>query len=114
MASFLLTIIVLGAGLAWSSALQSKHAATEMCRRLCDEAGLQMLDHSVSINKLGLGKDPRGRIRLQRVYTFEFSVQGVSRYQGQLALTGRRLTAVYLDHPDGNLIWTEKDLQQPS
>ena len=88
----------------WSSATRSKNQASAFCARACREINLQFLDQTVVLTKLGVGRDRRNLLHFQRVYDFEFSVDGSARHRGQLALHGTRVASVHLDHPEGAII----------
>lgn len=88
----------------WSAATRSKNQATSFCARACSDINLQFLDQTVVLTKLGVGRDRRNFLHWQRVYDFEFSVDGSARHRGQLALHGTRVASVHLDHPEGPII----------
>ena len=46
---------------------------------LCEQRGLQLLDQTVALDRLTVGRDPGGRVRLRRHYRFEFTRDGAAR-----------------------------------
>lgn len=86
----------------WSDSLRARERVLHACRLACQQLGLQLLDQTVALSKLRLGQDPGGRWHFQRWYTFEFSTDGILRYQGRAALLGEVVQYVHLDHPDGS------------
>lgn len=62
----------------------------------CRAEQLQLLDAHVAFAGWNLLADANGRKRLVRRYRFEFSVTGVDRHSGWLAMAGRRLLRLEL------------------
>lgn len=88
----LIVLVVLGTlALLWSEARAAAELAAAYGREACARAGVQWLDHSVALVKLAFKRASDGRLRVQRTYRFEYSVQGDDRHTGSLALLGREL-----------------------
>ena len=88
----LIVLVVLGTvALAWSEARAAAERASRLGREACARTGVQWLDHSMMLVKLALRRAPDGRLRVQRTYRFEYSVQGDDRRAGNLVLLGREL-----------------------
>ncbi|HEX7810485.1 MAG TPA: DUF3301 domain-containing protein [Burkholderiales bacterium] len=92
---FVLAIFVLS-GWFWMDTLQARDAALDAARRACEAENVQLLDWTVAVRKLGLGRDEDGRRRIRRTYEFEFSDTGNNRIKGSLTLIGRHLLALNL------------------
>ncbi len=90
-----LAIFIL-AGWFWMDTLQARDAALDAARRACEAENVQLLDWTVAVRKLGLGRDDEGRRKLRRTYEFEFSDTGNNRIKGSLTLAGRQLLALSL------------------
>jgi hypothetical protein len=88
--------LFVAAGWFWMDSLQARDAALDAARRACEAENVQLLDWTVSMKKVGLGRDDEGRRRLRRTYEFEFSDSGDNRIGGSLVLVGRRLLALNL------------------
>ena len=100
-------ILCLAAGWFWMDSLQARDAALDAARRACDAENVQLLDWTVAVRQLRLGRDDEGRVRVRRTYEFEFSDTGNNRIGGSLTLLGRRLLAIrlpLLQPPQGNVI----------
>lgn len=104
MRGLLLTVLVGLAAWFWSSSLRARENAVAMSARACRSLGVQFLDDTVVLKRIGLGRKANGRVALQRVYGFEFTQNGERRWQGQVALQGAKVQAVHLDHPDGPVV----------
>ncbi len=84
--------------------MRVRELALAAARRACREAGVQLLDETVSIQRLSASRDDAGRWRLWRQYRFEYSVEGLERERGHIIMLGNRLQAVVIaEHrPPGN------------
>jgi len=99
--------LFVAAGWFWMDTLQARDAALDAARRACDAENVQLLDWTVAVRKLRLGRDEEGRLRLRRTYEFEFSDTGNNRIGGSLTLLGRQLLAIslpLLEPPPANVI----------
>ena len=88
----------------WQDSLRSREFALKRCRKLCDEHNVQLLDQSVHVARLRLGKTARHNFFLRRFYAFEFSIGGVDRHNGVAVVSGERMEYLSLLHPDGEII----------
>ena len=59
---------------------------------------LLLLDDTVALASLRPGRDDEGRLRLRRVYRFEYSDTGNNRRDGQVTLLGSELVTLHLPH----------------
>ncbi len=92
-----MTLILL-AGVAvalWLDALAARELACAHSRRLCQEANLQLLDQTVSLQRWRIGRS-NGRLELHRRYGFEVSFDGTDRHSGTISFLGRRRGAYTL------------------
>jgi hypothetical protein len=103
--SHLLVLLLLGAAMwFWRDNLRAREIAIATAARVCRDTGCQLLDQTVAIHRLGLGRSPRGMLSLRRQYRFEFSVEGADRHLGWAVLLGRRVESIELEHPGGRII----------
>lgn len=72
----------------WIDSLRSRERAIEAGRRACERYGVQLLDDTVAIARLGLARNAEGRVRVQRTYVFEFSDDGNTRRRGSVVMQG--------------------------
>lgn len=80
----------------WQSALDARAAANRIAKDTCARAVLQFLDDTVAFAGFRMTRDARGRRRLLRTYTFDYTIDGFKRAQGFIVLAGLRLEAVGL------------------
>lgn len=96
-------LILLAAGAAvglWMWATQARESVDRVSRRICEELALQRLDDAVTLRRLRLVRTPEG-LRMERLFSFEFSVSGADRCRGEVCLQGQHPVWAHLDHPDG-------------
>ncbi len=111
MSPLVVTVLIALVAWFWSNNLRARETALELSARACRSAGLQLLDQTVALNRIGIGRNPDGRLSLQRVYGFEFTVDGQHRRQGRVAMQGTTVKAIHLDHPDGPIIMQPDQLR---
>jgi len=80
----------------WQSSLDAREAANRIAKDTCSRAVVQFLDGTVAFAGFRLTRDPAGRRRLLRTYTFDYTHDGFERAQGFIVLAGLRLEAVGL------------------
>ena len=85
-----------GAYKVWQISLDAREAANRIAKDTCSRAVVQFLDGTVAFAGFRLTRDSRGKRRLLRTYTFDYTSDGFERAQGFIVLTGGRLEAVGL------------------
>lgn len=80
----------------WLDSLKSREIALSEARTACASEGLLLLDDTVAIRRLGIGRDGNHGLRLHRVYGFEYSTSGNDRWTGNLVMLGERVLVVNL------------------
>jgi hypothetical protein len=96
----IVVIIILGSyGIYLFQALRIRELALLAARRACRDAGVQLLDQTVSIKRLSLSRDQRGRWRVWRQYQFEYSVEGYERELGNVIMLGHQLQGLVMAEP---------------
>jgi hypothetical protein len=96
MIELLTLLIFIAGGWFWTDSMRAREAALDAGRRACTAEGVQLLDWTVMLNQTRLGRDGEGRLRVKRVYEFEFSDTGNNRIKGSITLLGRELLALNL------------------
>ena len=88
--------IFLAAGWFWLDSLRARDFALDGARKACEAESVQLLDWTVAMKRIRLGRDDEGRRGLQRTYEFEFSDTGNNRIEGSITVIGRQLLALNL------------------
>ncbi|MCC6193975.1 MAG: DUF3301 domain-containing protein [Burkholderiales bacterium] len=93
-----LAVIALLAAAGWFlwDSLQAREAANAAIRPACRAEGLLFLDDTVALDRLRPGRDEEGRLRLARVYRFDYSDTGHDRRRGSVRMLGARVVSVDL------------------
>jgi hypothetical protein len=103
----LLILLALVAAIAlWLRLSAARERAAVEARQQCERYGLQMLDDSVGLRALRLRR-VAGRLRLERCYSFEVSIDGADREQASLWMLGDALSELRL--PTVVLMPSERD-----
>lgn len=89
-------LIFLAGGWFWLDSLRARDFALDGARRACEAEGVQLLDWTVTMKRIRLGRDDEGRRGFQRTYEFEFSDTGNNRIGGSITVIGRQLLALNL------------------
>jgi len=75
----------------WWDTARSNEIAMQSCRRICQSAGVQLLDATVSRQRVWLRRHPHSGIQLCRLYSFEYSQDNESRQFGYIVLLGHQV-----------------------
>ena len=73
------------AWLVWDT-MRARETANEAMRAACERSGYLFLDDTVSLASVRPARDRDGRLRLARVYTFQYSDTGHNRRDGSITL----------------------------
>ena len=97
-----LVLLVLAAGALaggyrlWQTSLDARETANRIAKDTCSRSVVQFLDGTVAFAGFRWSHDARGKRRLLRTYTFDYTSDGFERAQGFIVLAGQRLEAVGL------------------
>ena len=93
-------LVFAGGGWLWYDSLKAREAAVVAARAACAAEDLMLLDDTVAIAHLGVGRDDGGPLRLRRVYGFEYTDTGNDRHGGSIALLGEDVLVIQLARRD--------------
>lgn len=91
----LLTLFVVVAIWFWRAQGAREHAL-QATRQHCQQEGVDLLDQTVALKKVWWRRDASQRLRLWRLYQFEFTVTGGERYTGHTEMLGPRVLRIEL------------------
>ena len=109
MADILLIALILIIIWYWWDTQQSNEIALTMCKRKCSQAGLQLLDATVSRQRSWIRRGPRGNLQICRLYSFDyyneasetFSEAGFGgRNNAYIVLIGNQVVETSMPHHD--------------
>ena len=72
----------------WFDSLRARERATVTGRKLCERERVQLLDETVALGKLWLGRDQSGRLQICRIYLFDYVGEDEERRQGLVVTIG--------------------------
>jgi Protein of unknown function (DUF3301) len=93
------TILILLVFYLWQGALRARERARALAHEICAHAQLQLLDQTVSLQRVSLARGGDGRLHLRRRYRFELSTDGLDRQPGSLETLEDRLLSCSLPLP---------------
>ena len=88
-----LMLVVTAGYFIWSN-LRSRETANVAIREACRVAGLLFLNDTVGLESLWFVREADGRLRLRRIYGFEYSDTGHERRRGSVTMIGDGVRAV--------------------
>ncbi len=74
--------------------MRVREAALRAGREYCRATGLQLLDETVARQRIGMGRDANGQLRIRRSFGFEFASDGERRYRGEIVMLGMQVETV--------------------
>ena len=115
MEDLLFIILILAAIWYWWDTQQCNEIALAVCKQKCINAGLQLLDATVTRQRVWLRRGSSGSVQICRLYSFEYYNGQVSsgaggpalarsdfgeRQQGYIVLIGKQVVETKLPHED--------------
>ena len=92
-----ITVILLLVWL-WLDGARAREIATGACEAACRQRGLQFLDQTVALRRVGLRWTDSG-VRIRRQFRFDYSELGLGRHTGHITLVGIHLEEFSLGLP---------------
>jgi hypothetical protein len=84
----------------WQDSLQARESAYKASALACRQCGVQLLDDTVALETLTLRRVRPGFLQTERIYRFEFTETGSTRYLGRLIMLGHRVEVMYMENRD--------------
>lgn len=82
----------------WRDTLKVREIAIQICRKTCQSHGVQLLDQTIALHRLGL-RWVRSGLKLRRVYEFDYSLEGSGRRTGYVVMMGTDNVSLHIDLP---------------
>jgi hypothetical protein len=102
MDEFFLIFIILSGVWYWWDTQQCNEIALLMCQQRCANAGLQLLDATVTRQRTWLRRASAARLQICRLYSFDYSSDMSSDYgqreQGYIVLIGKQVVETSIPH----------------
>ena len=83
----------------WRDSLRVREIATSVSRSACHSHGVQFLDQTVALRRIGLRWLSVG-LRFRRVYQFDYSLEGSGRLTGYIVMLGTQTETLRIDIPE--------------
>jgi hypothetical protein len=82
----------------WRDTLRVREIAIQICRNTCKSHGVQLLDQTVALHRMGI-RWLRSGLKLRRVYAFDYSLEGSGRRTGYVVMMGTDNVSLHIDLP---------------
>lgn len=86
----------------WFDTAKAKETAVAYGKKACRDLEVQFLDDSVIRYRSRVRRGVSGQMVIERSFRFEFTLDGQTRENGFIRLSGQRLQMLELDYPDQN------------
>lgn len=93
----LVLLLFAAGGWLWHDSLTAREIAVSAVKAACTSEDLLLLDDTVAIARVSLGRNGDGAVRLRRSYRFEYSDSGDDRSTGTLVMLGSRVLVINLN-----------------
>ena len=80
----------------WHDSLGARETANAAALETCGRMGAALLDGTVAFRRLTAVRVAGGTLGLRRTYVFEYTLDGATRQQGFVVLTGRSVDSIGL------------------
>lgn len=92
----LVVILLVGGVWLWLDSLKAREIGIRAAQLACVEDNLQFLDETVAGRSLKLARDDEGRLKLRRIYEFEYSDTGDNRCSGSVTMLGHEVEFLHV------------------
>lgn len=99
--TLILLILMFLLALLWLDGARARELAIGISKAACKRQGLQLLDDTVFLQRIGL-RWTTGGLRFRRMFRFEFSSEGTMRQHGYILLIGAELELIHLQNESGD------------
>ncbi len=109
MENILFILLILSIIWYWWDTQQSNEIALAVCKQKCIKAGLQLLDATVTRQRVWLRRNANSGVQICRLYSFEYNDDSAGEFtrsafgeraQGYIVLIGKQVIEAHLPHRD--------------
>lgn len=86
-------LLLLSLAWLWLDSARAREFANLLAQRYCDNRGMQLLDQTVALCRVGLRWTNQG-LRIRRMFRFDFSLEGEGRHTGYVLMLGSTLELI--------------------
>jgi hypothetical protein len=97
MSDYIVFFFIVGIIWYWWNSVSAYEVAYREAKSACHRLNLQFLDDTLDVIKLRLCRHNKGYMQICRVYEFEFSSDGDSRYKGFITISGKTFEQINMD-----------------
>ncbi len=105
MGSYLFSFLIMGLLVwFWVDSMRARETLLAICKKTCRSMQVSLLDETVFVSRMRLGRNAHGTLQLRRWYEFEVCTDGLNRYPGCATLLGQQIEDLQLHLPDGPVL----------
>lgn len=93
--TLILLVLMFVLAMLWLDGARARELAIGISKAACKQQGLQLLDDTVFLERIGL-RWTTGGLRFRRMFRFEYSTEGTMRQHGYIILVGPQLELIQL------------------
>lgn len=93
----------------WADSLRARENAMRVSARACKEINAQLLDQTIALQRLRIGRDINGRAAWLRTYRFEYTLDGIQRLRGSVVMRGRAIETIAIQSQQGATQYEQRD-----
>jgi len=97
MINYIVFFTIVGLIWYWWNSISAYEVAYKEAKIACQRMELQFLDDTLDVIKFRLCRHTRGYMQICRIYEFEFSSDGNSRYKGFVSLSGLKYESIDME-----------------
>jgi len=97
--TLILLILLFVLAMLWLDGARARELAIGISKAACRQQGLQLLDDTVFLERIGLRWTTVG-LRFRRMFRFEYSTEGTMRQNGYIILIGAQLELIHLQNEE--------------
>jgi hypothetical protein len=97
MFEYIVFFLIVGLIWYWLNSISAYEVAYKEAKAACQRLELQFLDDTLDVIKLRLCRHQHGYMQICRIYEFEFTSDGNSRYKGYVSLSGKKYEHIDMD-----------------
>ena len=95
--TLILLILLFVLAMLWLDGARARELAIGISKAACKQQGLQLLDGTVFLERIGL-RWTTGGLRFRRMFRFEYSTEGTMRQNGYIILRGAQRELIQLQY----------------
>ncbi|MBN4080143.1 DUF3301 domain-containing protein [Beggiatoa alba] len=108
---FFILLFLVGVIFYWINTVRTKEIACMHGKAACQKVAVTFLDETVEIKKVRLKRNNQGNVVFYREYRFEFSSDGIRRFEAEIIMLGNQLFDLKMSAYPETMVAKPSDLE---